>query len=153
MIDDIISTLRENRWQVDTIELGAGVWGELLKALPLFAGPPASLYGFPVALDPTLPPDAIEFRYGENVVGRIENVSNENPNKQTPKPPLHPPSQMTPRPPFTPEEIELPIYIDGHLVGKAIVTGPTTRLPTICRACGDTLPPGATFCISCGGKV
>ena len=33
------------------------------------------------------------------------------------------------------------------------VTGPTTRLAKHCRACGDELPAGAIYCISCRTKV
>lgn len=32
-------------------------------------------------------------------------------------------------------------------------TGATIKLPISCRECGDTLPPGAAYCISCGARL
>lgn len=35
---------------------------------------PAGGYRFPVEVDPSIAPGTVEFRYGDHVVGRIENI-------------------------------------------------------------------------------
>ncbi len=84
----------------------------------------------------------------------------ENTNKQTPRPPFVPEAQHEPR-----RQSRIGTNVNERPEGdapterirgedfKRPATGPTTRLPTHCRVCGDELPPGATFCIECGEKV
>lgn len=44
--------------------------------LPL---PPSSFFGIPVAASESVPPDTIEFRYGNRVVGKIVNLPKDEP--------------------------------------------------------------------------
>lgn len=84
-------------------------------------------------------------------------LSQQNTNKQTPRPDVLPPSQQLQQPPRTLVAIyegdakRIEVYSDGSMVDVTPAsTGPTTRLVGKCPACGDTLPIGAKFCISCG---
>lgn len=102
------------------------------------AGIPATLYGLPVRVDETLPPGTIELRNSQGeTLGRMTGLAYENTNKQTPRPPIE--AQQPPRRIAALRDKPPPVF-----------TGPTTRLVGTCRACGDTLPDGAKFCISCG---
>lgn len=40
-----------------------------------------------------------------------------------------------------------------RLVRPGAVTGPTERLPRVCRECADVLPDTAAFCVVCGAPV
>jgi hypothetical protein len=87
-------------------------------------------------------------------------LSQQNTNKQTPRPPFDPRDDAA----FAARQKEIEDAVTNALKAQARefaksrripvpATGPTTRLPTVCRVCGDTLPPGAMFCIECGERV
>lgn len=99
-------------------------------------------------IPPPPPPDEAErsFRVlsiGLDAAVSIEDImAQQNPNRQTPRPPFESRAQQAPKK-----------IAEDHCNIPRPVTGPTTRLPLVCRACGDALPPGAVFCIQCGAKV
>lgn len=49
------------------------------------------------------------------------------------------------------ERVEYDIDSQGNRTRVTPTTGPTARL--VCRACGDTPPVGARFCIECGAAL
>lgn len=117
----------------------------------------------------------------KRVIERHGDMSQQNTNKQTPRPPFDPPSQATHNGLDTdvgwailsadeyafwlaldkPGPLEFARRLARREGLRALqqkphdapATGPTTRLATYCRACGDELPPDAVYCIICRSKV
>jgi hypothetical protein len=111
----------------------------------------------------------------------VIDMSQQNMNKPTPRPPFDPPSQAIHNGLDTDvgwailsaDEYALWLALDKpgplefarrlarreglralqQMAPQAPATGPTTRLARYCRACSDELPPDAVYCISCRTKV
>lgn len=153
-----------------------GEWGvdwqtwRVLNNRHRYPADPSVLYGMSVRIDDTLPAGTIDLRNHQGeCIGRITGLAHENTNKQTPRPPIE--AQQPPRriaPPI--QQLDGDAWVEAEYEKRInsltrsqqrriaalndepppVFTGPTTRLVSTCRACGDTLPDGAIFCISCG---